>query len=47
MKIPLPVPGGRRNTLSVKDEGKILLSTDKQAGHAIPANALQGLGRRF
>jgi len=47
VKISLPVPGRARNTLSVKDERKILLHAGKQAGHSIPENSLQAPGRRF
>src|ERR1700682_2799940 len=44
MKVSRPAPGRTRNTLCAKNEGEIRLPAGKQAGHAIPANALQGPG---
>jgi hypothetical protein len=44
MKVFCPAPGGTRNTLCAKDEGKIRLPAGEQAGHSISANALQGPG---
>src|SRR6516225_4649389 len=44
MKVSRPAPGRTRNTLRVKEEGKIRLSAGEQAGHSISANALQGPG---
>jgi hypothetical protein len=47
VKVSLPVPGGARNTLSVKEEGEIPVRVEKQAGHSMLAHSLQVLRRRF
>src|SRR5437016_7191134 len=47
MKLSLPAPGGTRNTLSVKEEGEILLCTGNQTGHSVPTHSLQGPGSRL
>jgi hypothetical protein len=47
MKVPLAAPGSTRNAPCVEDEREVFLSAWKQACHSVPANSLQGPGRRL